>query len=415
MTTHRARPRVLIPCPELHWKTNLVLPRSEDNMFGRVIRDPHSVSSNPKERECTEMLCALLRNTSVVRRAVLRYFSFLLGQNQLNLDEMTFEFLTEQNIGSKRDDLRVLGWKQSAEENVLTVLWTIEVKVGAAFHQSSSIVVDGSIYGDEPATVNQIVNYDYWLAGEAAEYRGGIVLAINDYSKTLPDDLDCQWGCTTWTKLGELFGEVLSGQNIPDRDQFLAEHVLGFIRQYLWRESEMKTTKVDFDDIALLRAFSDFGLDIEKKIDELVSGLFEVAQEYGYGRDVFTHQKSLYKPMGRSILYTSLAGLSASDYPQLLMGVSKAGVSLWLETAPTNNLKPEISQLVEEVIPALKERNSDWSRPDLDWTDLSITMPLQALLAVDDQQTVFREFFRKALQDLGSVHLADKIALLKTP
>lgn len=200
MTT--AKPKVLIPCADTDWQSRITLPKPENNVFGRVIRDPRSNSLNPKERECTEMLCALLRNSSVVRQELLEYFAELLGQRVLDWDELTFDFLTEQSIGSKRDDLRVMGWRAGAEEDKLCILWTIEVKVGASFHASSLFISRDEELDEKVEVVNQVINYDHWLSAETAEYRGGIVLSIINSSQSLPVGLQCNWACTSWSRLG---------------------------------------------------------------------------------------------------------------------------------------------------------------------------------------------------------------------
>ena len=235
-----------------------------------------------------------------------------------------------------------MGWREKHEEYELAVLWTIEVKVGSSFHESSSIVVGDVEIVDDVEVVNQVTNYDHWLAAEPAEYRGGIVLSLSNSAHLLPVGLRCTWVCTSWTVLGDCIAKALDKQGVTESERFLAKHVLGFIRNYLWRASEMETTKVGFDDIALLRAFAAYGLEAEKKIDGLVAGLRHVVAEFGFESDSFAHMKALYKPSGVSVLYTNIIDKSISSYPELYVGVSGANAELWLQTAPTNVLKRTI-------------------------------------------------------------------------
>ena len=96
-------------------------------------------ASNPRERECTEMLCAVLRNTSVLRLSLLRWMADLIGVKIKRFDDLQFSIETEGAIGSKRDDLRIEGWLESDDDRTLSLLWTIEVKVGASFHESTPL------------------------------------------------------------------------------------------------------------------------------------------------------------------------------------------------------------------------------------------------------------------------------------
>ena len=57
----------------------LGLPEVDDNLFQRIIRNPRIDASNPRERECTEMLCAVLLNTTVLRLHLLRWMADLIG------------------------------------------------------------------------------------------------------------------------------------------------------------------------------------------------------------------------------------------------------------------------------------------------------------------------------------------------
>lgn len=400
---------VLIPCPELNWLSKVRLPDSEDNIFGRVIRNPHITSLHPKERECTEMLCALLRNSIVVRNHLLNYFAGLLGQNIDHYDGLAFNFLTEQAIGPNRDDLRILGWRDTEENTELAILWTIEVKVGSTFHYGVSIADEVDDTEAEPELVNQLMNYDHWLARQTAVNRGGVVLALHDYSGSLPAGLECTWASTSWTKLAESIGQCLQDESPTENDRFIAQHVLGFIREHLWRTEEMQKAGLDFDDIALIRAFTRFGVDVERKINVLVGGLAEILERNGLGMGPIAHQKSMFKASKRSVLYRNVLDRPVSEYPQLLMGISHSSCSLRLETAPTNRHKSQVTLALQKILPQLQARMSKWHIPDDTWGDLALDAPLIDLLSADDQEEKFKAFFESAVNDLIAVDVANVI------
>ena len=94
----------------------LGLPENDDNLFQRIIRNPHIEAANPRERECTEMLCAVLRNTNVLRLHLLRCMGDCAGVTIDGFDDLHFVIETEGAIGSKRDDLRIEGWRETEEE-----------------------------------------------------------------------------------------------------------------------------------------------------------------------------------------------------------------------------------------------------------------------------------------------------------
>jgi hypothetical protein len=71
----------------------------------------------------------------------------------------------------------------------------------------------------------------------------------------------------SWSKLGLKVLDALRSGKLSSEDEFLAKHLLGFIVDHLWRVSEMTEFEVNFDDVALMRAFSVVGRDSEDKIN----------------------------------------------------------------------------------------------------------------------------------------------------
>ena len=56
------KPFLFMPDMTSDWEKKLRIPSENENIFHRIIRNPHINSDNPKERECTEMLASVLIN-----------------------------------------------------------------------------------------------------------------------------------------------------------------------------------------------------------------------------------------------------------------------------------------------------------------------------------------------------------------
>src|SRR5687767_15050925 len=134
---HAALP-VFVLAPAADLARELHLPSPSNNLFQRLIRNPHAESDRAKERECAEMLCALLQNAPGLRLQLLRWLGAKVLFDVEKLDRLRFNIDTEQPIGAKRDDLRIVGSPDGTEEQGPTLLWTVEVKVGASFHESAA-------------------------------------------------------------------------------------------------------------------------------------------------------------------------------------------------------------------------------------------------------------------------------------
>ena len=393
----------------LEFSAEFGLPEKDDNLFQRIIRNPHVEASNPRERECTEMLCAVLRNTTELRLYLLRWMADVVGMHDLKFQNMTFVIETEGSIGAKRDDLRIEGWHETDEERRRIFLWTIEVKVGASFHESSPL---GDMQSDEEDVghVNQIVNYDHWLEHQVVPNRAGFVLALEDMSQSLPPNLNCHWNCMSWSKLGLKVLDALRSGKLSSEDEFLAKHLLGFIVNHLWRVSEMTEFELNFDDVALMRAFDVVGRNSEDKINKFVESLIPIVEKSEVGEGAVTHQKSLYKGMKRSAVYRNLFAQGFPTNPTLMAGCTLTHMMIWLETAPGNENKSIVTSVVQSLLPTLKERNSGWlANGNEGLFDLELAKPLEVLFAVDDQMAEFESFYMAALEDLREAGLFEKL------
>lgn len=396
-------PIILLLPRQTDLSAELGLPETGDNLFQRIIRNPHVDARNPRERECTEMLCAVFRNTSIIQFHLLQWMAGHLEVNFEGIGSLRFEFETESLVGNKRIDLCIEGWRDTDEGRQRILLWTVEVKVGASFHSSAPL--EGVCTPDDnEGDVNQLANYDHWLNNQQVKNRAGFVLALEEMSDLLPSSLKCRWRCSSWTKLGLKIQDVLLTEDLPDNEIFLAKHLLGFITNHLWRDSEMSEFELGFDDVALIRAFNAIGHDCEDKINQQVDSLKSLILQSGIGFGEPTHQKSLYRGHRRSVIYRDLFDPSHNRYPTLMAGVEGAQLSVWLESSPSFEKKEIIDSIVHSRLPKLRERNPNW-KVHYQWCDLELAMPLANLLAAENQANEFEKFFKLALEDMQETGL----------
>lgn len=407
---------VFLLAPASDLVAELRLPPASINLFHRLIRNPRPESSSAKERECSEMVCLLLQNAPTVRRHLLGWMAAQVATEPSRLDGLSFRIDTEQPIGSKRDDLRIVAWSDALDGERHDLVWTVEIKVGASFHSSSSqLGEDGGPTPEDPVSVNQLLNYDHWLAQQQARYKAGFVLALSDQTDALPDALSCSWACMTWTGLGEQLAAALRTSTLPADEQLLAKHALGFIRDNLWRTSEMSESRLDFNDVSLIRAFAALAKDCEEKVNGLVEPLTTVIEESGIGMGKIGRTSSLFKGLGRSDAYRELA---TDSY--LFVGIggdSQTGqdfLSVWIETPAKHPEKLAFKASLRETANALRSRNPAWQMPSQDaesgwaaWDDLELTTPLASLLIASDQSEAVKSFVESALTDLKVTGVID--------
>jgi len=395
---------------------DLDLPSDADNIFQRLIRNPHIESDTPRERECTEMLCAVLLNTHRLRLHLLNWLAKSVDQDAGDLADLDYRIDTEGSIGSKRDDLRIEGWRSQEDQQTLVLLWTIEVKVGAWFHESSiqdSTIPTTAEDEERVELVNQLVNYDHWLCHQPAEHRAGFVLALDDMACDLPTNLTMPWHCLTWTDLAEQVIEAISTNDLPPSEEMLAKHLLGFIKKHLWRVSGMTNDRIEFDDLALLRAFASIGVDCDKKVTRLVAQLEGMLKEADIGEGKIALNQTLFRTYLRCTIYRYFFLPEEFPYPILVAGVEKDQLIVFIESAKGYAQKPAITQAIRSVEDRLKERNQEWRVPSPEdhqgLRDLEVRLPLTNLLVAPDQEAVFLEFFRKAFEDINQVGVVQAI------
>jgi len=390
------------------------VPKPTGNLFTRIIRDPTRPDRPMRETRCTEMLCAVLLNCPQQRAIIFKWMARAVNIPEDVIDELDWRLETERPIGSKRDDLRIEGWQSTIDgDDSLEVLWTVEVKVQANFHQSSD---ETGCYGDEvgdPAAVNsdvqmisQLLNYDDWLDTREAKHKAGFVLAIPNHQPDLPAGLKCRWACLTWTGLGVAVMDSLLADLLPAEEKPLARHMLGFIREHLWRSSEMANTRLNLDHIVLIRAYAAIGRECQMVADDLVAPLADIVRGSDLGITKTTHQKSLFST---SLFSVITAGFLDQDRYNVYLsaGVVREFLSVAVEWAPKHPSRPEIESAINAILPILNGDKRTWQycEDEKAWPGIHTRVPLTALLTEDDQPAAIRQFVVKALANLKTAHI----------
>ena len=363
---------LLIPSNPLGGEFLSGVPAKSKNIFQRIIRDPRPESAHARERECTEMLAAVLINAPSLRQHLFRWLAQLSGLDPKRIEELEFEFDTEASIGAKRDDLRIRG-RRRLDDDQAVLIWSIEVKVGSSLHQSSMQHLGDNgepVEDEEPdeeldkKLVNQLKHYDDWLCVQRTEICGGFVLALRDLSEKIkPLNLKGPWKCFSWTKLGLEVKAAIDGKTLPSNELLLASHLLGFIRTNLWRNDEMPETTLDFNDIALIRAFSQIGMDCENKVNGLVEGLLPIVKKSGVGNGVPKAYQRLYKS-------NSCAGIDRFIVPQRVKNNDPSldvsigytdgfgdYMGVWILMSPMHEKWPSVREAVVLPLKKLRKRN----------------------------------------------------------
>lgn len=172
----------------------------------------------------------------------------------------------------------------------------------------------------------------------------------------------------------------------------------------------MDEPDLNFDDVAIIRAFLAVGRDCEEKVNRLVETLSSLIKEHEVGDGSITHTKSLFKAFERSVVYRNLFASSLSMYPTLMAGIDGTDMAIWLDTAPGNANKTKIKAVLESLLPNLQTRNPDWRVLDKGWPDIELRKPLITLLDAQNQPAQFVEFFEGALNDLKETHVVEMLS-----
>jgi hypothetical protein len=391
----------------------ITLPSATENLYERLIRDPTAPNRPARERLCAEMLCGVLLNAPTARQNLLRWLSKWTGGDVSTFANLDWRFGTEQAIGSKRDDLRIEGWTHE-DDRQRVVLWTIEIKVGSGIHFSGHQDFDdemGVLIPPEEKDlqlVSQIENYDRWLSHEVASKRAGFVLAIDDMSASLPTELAMPWHCVRGAELSLQLEEQLRAGGIPDSELILVRHFCGFVRSHLWNEISMNEYRFKFDDLALMRAFSQIGFNCFSKVMRLATGCKPVLEELltdSFSKCAVTN--ALDGPSNRSAAYITFSSenLGKSIPTTLYAGIEGGEARIWIENPQSSSAKPIVQQIVKRLKALLKERNASWEavHDSSTWVDLQLSKPLDWILTADDQQAALNQFVAAAVNDLKEV------------
>lgn len=393
----------------------LDLPRRETNLFERIIRNPLPPGSTPRERECAEMLCAVLQNAAGIRSGLLAWMGSLTGYAGIPVDELEFEIETEGSVEGKRDDLRITGQEPESEDDAVTLLWTVEIKVGAPFHYGTGISDDTDDEEDE-SYVNQITNYDRWLSRQDAHHKAGFVLAKRDRTGSLPHNLANTWQCITWPQLAAQLRIILDGDDeLGEIDRFLGRHLLGFIHHHFGEEGRNMDDHLDFDDIAFLRALAHVGYRTENRVQNLVETMRPVLERVDLGVGTIKAQKDFFRRHHRYILIQSITDSIDWKSPILAVGIQIGPTpkfTLWIEMSPKYAYRHLIHDVTSRHIENISTPESSWKLTPWDtysWHLLVNEVPLERLLNVDDQLGWLTEYTQKSLTALKESGLIDDI------
>lgn len=168
----------------------------------------------------------------------------------------------------------------------------------------------------------------------------------------------------------------------------------------------MSETRLDFNDVALIRAFGMLAKECEEKVNRLVAPLVDVLSASDIGSGPVDHTRALFKGNMRSIVYRTLA---KDSYIYAGIGGHEEGdyLSVWIESPSRHPGKEAFKAALADLEGKLKERNAVWEVTPQHittgwaaWQDVELTAPLARLLAADDQVQEVVAFVRSALGDL---------------
>ncbi|PQO33289.1 hypothetical protein C5Y96_10585 [Blastopirellula marina] len=376
------------------------------------------------------MLCSVLLNCPTLRHHIFQQWAALCDWKVLPLDKLVYEIETEQAVGGKRDDLRIVGYRSEDESQTPVLLWTIEIKVQAGIHHSSHESYDEE---DEPVeviteSVTQLENYDRWLEAQnvTADRKAGLVLAMPSYTQKVNELIEAgklkpRWHCLRWTDLGGWIEQQLADKSLPAEEQLLAEHLLGFVLKYLQDPSEMTEHRIDIEDLALIRAYAQQGNACAKRIHNLVSPVLQIFDESGITLFKQTHQKALFRPSVRSVVYGYLKENGKSKPAAELIlwaGIHQDQAKVWIEVQPSASISTQVRAVVSDHLEALQSRNPAWQIPapeESTWRVVHLCKPLAWLLVEDDQPGALAEFVRGGLEDLTVTGVVDAIQAIASP
>ena len=393
----------------------LSLPDEKDNLFICTICDPTKTDRVGREESCTASLRNLLVHSPVFEKTFLKWLRQLSKQTQIKINNLRWTYHLERAItGGKRIDLAIEGRTESNDE--LKVLWILEIKAQARhFHESGDISLEGE---EDTVDVSQINNYDHWLNQQEAKYKHGFAISCDSLKKELPDNLNNSWHCTTWTKVGEQISTLLEANSeLSEKGEFLLEHFLGFIIKYLWRASEMEEQNLEFNDIALMKAFSEIGKQCQNKLDVIVKGFERIFEEENVGYGEVNKWGQFFKTPNET-LFTRYRRLNSKGkaWVWLYTGIYNSTVSVFI----ASNIEPQeqkkkVTSVLKEQYDELKHRTQlggYWDRGPGGYNvqrDLTYSVPLENILASPNQGDCIIEVVRFAIRHLKTFGIIEQL------
>lgn len=263
-------PSIPILIGEVRSKDAPKLPPLSKNVFSRLIGKSSSPRRPPDELRCTQMLCSVLEHSPTFRLALLKeHFELTFDPN------MECDVRSEAPAGErKRIDivLEIISPPKSAigEDNANDnagdagrhIVIAIEVKVGASFHGRTD---------QNGRDEHQLKPYDDWLNEQrtkGAKHIGAAVVSMARLDLPTPHS---HWKNLIWEQLGTTADECLRQSHLPEVERFILSHFRGFTLKHLKGNDGTIMEKLNFNDIALLRALGQSGKQFRNKILDLGS------------------------------------------------------------------------------------------------------------------------------------------------
>jgi len=380
------------------------LPFGEKNLFSRIIKNPLDTEKPARETRCVQLLCFLLENVYEFRKRFLNFLADKSGFNKELINDYNWYFETEKYIEGKRIDLCVEGHNREDGVKVGDVLWIIEAKVSAGFHNRTinhyqDLECD-DISCEEQEIDHQILFYDKWLHNQPEKHKAGFVLSARNMQSDMPDKLKEPWYLTTWAN----FSEFIKDLEFSSEHNFVINHYKGFSKEYLERGANMELT---FEKIAFLKAYWEIGEECGETLDYLVSPIKKLLEESSLGLKNIKKQQLYGKP--KRCVYSSTLYKNGNDEIWLLAGVDE-DLWVWIESKPNLKGKQALTKSFEEVLGGFKIDSYVWDGSDEDdWLHIGISAPLTELLNKNDQRRVVTDFVSIALKQLEEVKVVDII------
>jgi len=380
-----------------------LVPSPSNNLFLRTIRKTVNV---PKERECTELLCAIMRNSATVRNKIIGFLLEYIESPKLNLSEYKFTIDTENQVAGKLDDLRITGESSSEPRN--NILLIIEIKVQSGW--SYSYPLDKALPPDKK--IHQLVNYDYWLNNQGEfVVKGGLVISKKDLSKTLPAGLSCRWECLTWTNLALFIAKIIREEKLEDWESFLLRHYLGFLQVHLVEEKYMIKPVTNFD-LTLHEAFKNHHSESESLISTLIESAEDAFSDL-LESDEIMHQRMLFHTHYRDVIGFNFQfdGEATSTYVFAgLVLKNEPVIAFWVETDPNAYYKDSFNDILEEKLSELSSVDKRWvpvENQRRGYWDIQIRVPSREILEQKNQSEWFSRLVDSGVRSLLHIDIRE--------